>query len=95
MIKNILGIFNFLSSTNLLGNMNLFFHDIGTGAKDFFYKPIEGFVDGPIEGGKGIVIGTASLIANTAKGSFGVVSRIANIFSKNILIFAADDDYMD
>ncbi len=90
-----MGIFSFLSSTNLLGNINLFFHDIGTGAKDFFYKPIEGFVDGPIEGGKGIVIGTASLLANTAKGGFGVVSRIANLFSKSILIIAADDDYMD
>ena len=52
--------------------------DIGTGVKDFFYKPIDGFVNGPIEGGKGIYKGTSSLIFNTSKGTFGSVSKIMN-----------------
>lgn len=68
---------------------------MGTGVKDFFYKPIEGFVDGPIEGGKGLVIGTVSLFGNTAKGAFGSVSRIVNTVSKSLLFLAGDEDYID
>jgi len=62
--------------------------DIGMGAKDFFYKPREGFVDGPLEGGKGLVIGTASLIGNTGKGIVGATSRVLNSFSKTLLLLA-------
>lgn len=92
LMKNVLGLF---LSTAALGNMNLLAQDIGTGVKDFFYRPIEGFVDGPIEGGKGLVIGTASLLGNTAKGAFGSMSRILNTVSKSLLFLAADPDYMD
>jgi hypothetical protein len=88
-------VFSLLSSTNALGNLNLLSHDIGTGVKDFFYKPIEGFVDGPIEGGRGLVIGTASLFGNTAKGAFGTVSRITGAISNCFLLLAGDDDYIN
>ena len=91
-MKNILGLF---LSTAALGNMNLFVADIGTGVKDFFYKPIEGFVDGPIEGGKGLVIGTASLLGNTAKGAFGTASRIMNSVSRSLLFLAGDEEYIE
>lgn len=33
--------------------------------KDLIEMPIEGFVQGPIEGGKGIVKGAGSLVKNT------------------------------
>jgi len=92
LMKNVLGLF--LSSA-ALGNMNLLVQDIGTGVKDFFYRPAEGFVDGPIEGGKGLVIGTASLLGNTAKGAFGSVSRIMNTVSKSLLFLAGDEDFID
>jgi vacuolar protein sorting-associated protein 13A/C len=91
-IRNILGL---CLSTRSLGNMNLLAHDLGSGFKDFFYKPMEGFVDGPIEGGKGLVIGTASLLGYTAKGVLGTTSRLINTFSKSLLFFAGDDDYID
>lgn len=91
-MKNVLGLF--LSSA-ALGNMNLLAQDLGTGVKDFFYRPAEGFVDGPIEGGKGLVIGTASLLGNTAKGAFGTVSRIVNTVSKSLLFLAGDEDFID
>ena len=70
-------------------------YDIGTGVKDFFYRPMEGFVDGPIEGGKGIVMGTGSLLGNTARGAFGTVSRFMNSLSKSLLFLAGDEDYID
>ena len=84
-----------VSSSNLLLGMNLLAYDVGTGVKDFFYRPMEGFVDGPIEGGKGIFIGTGSLIGNTAKGAFGTVSRLMNTVSKSLLFLAGDEDYID
>ena len=92
LIKNLLGLF---FSTRALGNLNLTAHDLGSGFKDFFYKPMEGFVDGPIEGGKGLMLGTASLLGYTAKGVFGTTSRVLNTFSKSLLFFAGDDDYID
>jgi hypothetical protein len=92
LMKNVLGL---CLSTAALGNMNLLAQDLGTGVKDFFYRPIEGFVDGPIEGGKGLVFGTASLLGNTAKGAFGSVSRIANTVSKSLLFLAGDEDFIE
>jgi len=91
-MKNVFGL---LMSTNVLGNLNLLGHDIGTGAKDFFYKPYEGFIDGPMEGGKGLVIGTASLLGNTAKGGLGTISRVVGSMSKGFLYFSGDEDYID
>ena len=91
LMKNMVNLF---LSTAAFGQMNLLAADIGTGVKDFFYKPIEGLVDGPIEGGKGLVIGTASLLGNTAKGAFGTASRIMNTVSRGLLFIAADEDFI-
>jgi vacuolar protein sorting-associated protein 13A/C len=77
-------------SSNALGNVNMLAYDIGTGVKDFFYKPIDGFIIGPLEGGKGLYRGTSSLIFNTSKGTFGSVSKIMNSISKGLLIFTDD-----
>ena len=83
------------ASSNALGNVNMLVHDLGTGFKDFFYLPKEGFVNGPLQGGKGLIYGTASLLGNTSKGAFGSVSRLANSVSKGLLIVANDVDYIN
>ena len=70
----------------------MFIKDLGTGVKDFFYLPKEGFVNGPLQGGRGLVVGTASLCGNTFKGAFGSVSRLTNTASKSLLIVACDSD---
>lgn len=88
-------VFTMLMSTNFLFNLNLLKQDVGTGAKDFFYKPYEGFIDGPMEGGKGLVIGTASLLGNTTKGALGFFSRAVGGVSKTLLFFSGDDDYLE
>lgn len=80
-------------SSNALGNLNMLASDIGSGVKDFFYLPRDGFVKGPLEGTKGIVQGTGSLLKNTAKGTFGSVSRLTENLSNGILLFADDSDY--
>jgi vacuolar protein sorting-associated protein 13A/C len=91
-IRNVLGLF---LSSSLLGNMNLVAHDLGTGFKDLYYKPVEGFINGPLEGGKGIIVGTASLLGNTAGGAIGFGSRLINTFSKSLLFLSADSDYIE
>ncbi len=54
-----------IGSSNILGNPVNFVSHLGTGVQDFFYKPIEGIVKGPLEGGKGFIEGTGSLLKNT------------------------------
>ena len=87
-------LWNLFLSSNALGNVNMLVYDIGTGVKDFFYKPIDGFIIGPLEGGKGLYKGTSSLIFNISKGTFGSVSKIMNAISKGLLIFTDDKEYM-
>jgi vacuolar protein sorting-associated protein 13A/C len=58
-------LFTIIGSSNILGNPVNFVNHLGTGVQDFFYKPIEGIVKGPLEGGKGLIEGTGSLIKNT------------------------------
>ncbi len=83
-----------LLSSNAFGNINLLAADIRNGLKDFFGKPYNGFVHGPLEGGKGLITGTGSLIGNTAKGTFGTVSRVSNFLSKGALTFVDDTEYV-
>ena len=52
------------------------FKKIGQGMFDFIDKPIEGFVQGPLGGGIGLVKGTGSLIKNTLAGTFNSVEKI-------------------
>ena len=91
-IRNFLTMF--ISSSSMLGQMNLIAHDLGTGFKDFYYMPKEGLVDGPLEAGKGLVFGTASLFGNTAKGAIGFGSRFVNTISKSLLFLTDDDEYI-
>jgi len=80
--------------TSTLG-FNLLFHDIANGAKDVFYKPIEGFIEGPLEGGKGLAIGVASLVGNTLGGFMSLTSRLSNKFSSGFILLAADNDFIE
>ena len=58
-------LFTIIGSSSILGNPVNFLSHLGTGMKDFYIKPKEGMVHGPIEGGKGFIKGTGSLISNT------------------------------
>jgi vacuolar protein sorting-associated protein 13A/C len=64
---------------------------IGLGFFEFFDKPIEGFIKGPIEGAIGIGKGTASLVKNTLSGTSNSISVFTNslalIFSTLSLVF--------
>lgn len=89
--RNILSI---LGASSLIGNPIQLANNVSTGVKDFFYKPIEGFVEGPIEGGKGLMKGSASLFKHTVQGTFGSTSSIFGSLSKGMLVLANDKDYL-
>jgi len=46
-----------VGSIDILGNPVGLFSGIGTGIFDLFEKPMKGFVQGPLEGGKGMIEG--------------------------------------
>ena len=60
-----------------------------------FYKPIEGFIEGPLEGGRGLAIGVASLVGNTLGGFMSLTSRFSNMFSSGFVLLAADDEFIE
>ena len=68
---------------------------LGSGVKDFFQKPIEGFINGPIDGAKGFFDGTKSLVKNTVGGALNTVSKFTSGFSKEILILTQDENYIN
>uniref|UniRef100_A0A7S3N7J5 Vacuolar protein sorting-associated protein 13 DH-like domain-containing protein n=1 Tax=Euplotes harpa TaxID=151035 RepID=A0A7S3N7J5_9SPIT len=94
MIRLKRNLFSILGASSLIGNPIQLVNNVSSGVKDFFYKPIEGFVEGPIEGGKGLVKGTGSLFRHTVQGTFGSMSSISSSISKGVLVLANDKDYM-
>jgi len=69
-------------------------NSFGTGFKEFFKKPVEGFVEGPLEGANGILEGTGSLFKNTVQGTFGSASSIFGSLSKGLLVVSGDKGYI-
>jgi hypothetical protein len=88
-------IFRVVGASNLLGNPAKFVTHLGTGMKEFFYLPIEGAVKGPLEAGKGIVMGTHSLVKNTVQGTFGSASKVLSTMSKGLLMIANDGEFIN
>jgi hypothetical protein len=78
----------------MLGNTASLVSHIGTGVKDFYYEPKNGFIKGPLEGGKGILKGTYSLIKNPIEGSFNTVSKFLSSMSKGLLYFTDDQGFI-
>lgn len=81
---NTLKIFNMLGHADFVGNPIGLFQNISTGVTDLFEKPVEGFVKGPLEGGKGIFEGAGSLAKNTFTGTFNTVKVLTGSISSGI-----------
>ena len=87
-------LFRVLGASSLIGNPIQLVNNVSSGFKDFFYKPVEGFVEGPLEGGKGLAKGTKSLFTHTVQGTFSSASGIFGSLSKGALVLANDKDYI-
>jgi vacuolar protein sorting-associated protein 13A/C len=69
-------LFQIIGSVEIFGNPIQLYNNVGEGIMDFFDKPIEGFIQGPLEGGKGLIKGTASLVGKTVVGVTNTLSKI-------------------
>ena len=77
----------------MLGNPTDFVNTLGTGARQFYYAPKEGFMQGPLQGGLGLIKGTGSLVAHTLGGAAGSISKITNSVNRGFLVLSADAEY--
>jgi len=88
-------IFRIFGAADFLGNPNNLVKNLGTGFKDFFQKPIEGVLRGPLDGFKGAIDGSVSLVKHAVDGTFSATSKIAGGLSKGILYISQDEKYMN
>jgi len=71
-------------NNELIGNPLGLVKTIGSGFKDLYEMPKKGFIEGPLEGGLGIVKGTSSLLKNTIGGAFSSVQLITGSLASGI-----------
>jgi len=86
-------ILKIVGSSDLIGNPVNFVNTLGTGVKQFYYEPKNGFMEGPLQGGIGLIKGTGALVTHTLGGVSGSVGKITNSLNKGILTLTADDEY--
>jgi vacuolar protein sorting-associated protein 13A/C len=82
-----------LGSSDLIGNPVNFVNTLGTGLKDVYYAPRDGFMQGPLQGGIGILKGAKSAVTHTIGGAAGSVGKITNSLNKGVLFLAFDEEY--
>jgi vacuolar protein sorting-associated protein 13A/C len=91
----IVQIIKLVVNMEILGSPVNLIKSLGTGVKDFFHKPAKGIIKGPLEGVKGFVSGTKSLVKNALGGALNTVSKITSGFSKEILLISQDENYIN
>lgn len=80
--------------SNFIGNPISFFNNISTGVTDFIEKPLKGIIQGPLEGGKGVLMGVGSLAKNTIEGTFGAFGKITGSVGSGIASMTQDNEYL-
>jgi vacuolar protein sorting-associated protein 13A/C len=85
--------YKIFGSLNIIGNPISLFRNISTGVKDLKEKPAQGFVNGPLEFGIGIVQGTGSLLAHSIGGAFSSISKVTGTFSTGLATLSFDKDF--
>lgn len=88
-------VFRIFGAIDVLGNPSNLVHNLGTGVQDFFQKPIQGIIKGPLEGFKGAIDGSVSLVRHTVDGTFNATSKITGGLSKGILYITQDEKYIN
>ena len=83
-----------LGSLDLIGNPIGLISNLGMGVKDAIVKPIEGFVDGPLEMGRGFIEGTNSLVTNTVGGTFNSINKISKSMAQGMSTLAMDPELL-
>lgn len=87
-------IFKILGSLDIVGNPVGLFNNISTGVVDLLEKPLDGFLQGPLEGGKGLIKGTSSLVKNTVSGTFNSIGKVTCSLASGLSSLALDNEYL-
>ncbi|KAJ3110151.1 hypothetical protein HK100_003137 [Physocladia obscura] len=83
-----------IGSADFLGNPVGLFNNIGSGVKDFFYEPIQGFeITRPQDFGIGLAKGTSSLVKKTVYGLSDTLSKFTGSVSKGLSVITLDEEY--
>jgi vacuolar protein sorting-associated protein 13A/C len=83
-----------LASSDLIGNPYNVVNSLGTGVKKFYYEPRNGFMEGPLQGGLGIIKGTAGMVGIVGASGLGSIGKVTNSLNKGILAVSLDKDYI-
>lgn len=73
-----------------MGNPYNLVNSLGTGVKKFYYEPRNGFMEGPLQGGLGILKGTAGIVGITAASGLGSLGKVTNSLNKGIIAASLD-----
>lgn len=79
-----------LGNLDIIGNPVSLFSNVAGGFKQFYEKPKEGFVKGPIEGVIGIGKGSVSLVKVTTSSAFNAVSKVSNSLASGLTSLSMD-----
>lgn len=73
-----------VGSANILGNPVGLVNKLQRGVVALYEKPIEGFIQGPIETGLGVIGGAGAFFKNTIEGTFNSVEKFAGSISSGL-----------
>ena len=68
---------------------------VGTGFKDFYYEPANGFKKGLKEGSLGVVKGSGSLLRGTLGGTAGSLGKVSQSFGSALLYLTGDQKFRE
>ena len=86
-------ILKLLFSIDILGNPLKLLNNVGSGVKDFFYMPIIGLKNGPMDFLMGSYSGTKSLFSHTIGGVMDSTEKITFSIKKYLLKITNSEDY--
>ncbi|KAJ3332602.1 hypothetical protein HDU76_013706 [Blyttiomyces sp. JEL0837] len=85
-----------IGSADVLGNPVGLFNNVGSGVRDFFYEPIQGFeITRPQDFGIGLAKGTTSLFKKTVYGVTDTLSKFTGSVSKGLSVITLDEEFQE
>ncbi|GBG34175.1 Vacuolar protein sorting-associated protein 13b [Hondaea fermentalgiana] len=87
-------LYRVIGSSELLGNPIGLVTNLGSGLRDLFYEPAQGFVQSPEAFGAGLARGTTSFVHHTALGTFDTVSKLSTSLSSGVALLSMDQRYL-
>jgi len=83
-----------IGSLDIIGNPTGLLENISTGVVELIERPRDGFLEGPLEGGKGIVKGAGVLMKNTVSGTFNSIGKITGSLASGLSNLTTDHEYL-